>query len=178
MDAPFNWGSLVGRDILAFGPRRAHDRTNKRMTPRQALSFVQKHGVVLASANGPVPRMTEIIAEEPIKGSWWGHPKSRQIYSVLRILENSPDILVCRLVNGKVTFVHRRLWPAVVRAADSFPAEHLAQLHDEHTDAGHHASRTVPFPEWVEKKTLAQAHTLSKQEAFTALGDWSVPRPG
>jgi hypothetical protein len=146
------------------------------VTPKQALSFVQKHGVVLASAKGPVPRMTEIIAKVAIKGSWWGHPKSRQIYSALQSLENSPDILVCRLVEGKVTFVHRRLWPALARAASGFPAEHVAQIHDKHTAAGHHVSRSVPFPEWADKKTLAHARVLSGQEALAALGSWALPR--
>ena len=144
------------------------------MTPRQALAFVKNHGVVLASAKGPVPRMTETIAGDAITGSWWAHPKSRQIYSTLRSLEQSPDVLVCRLVAGKVSFVHRRLWPALVRAADNFPAAHLARLHDEHTAAGHHVSRSVAFPKWVEKKTVAQAQTLSQQQALAALGTWAA----
>jgi hypothetical protein len=144
------------------------------MTPKQALAFVKNHGVVLASAKGPVPRMTEIIAGEAITGSWWAHPKSRQIYATLRSLEHSPDVLVCRLVAGKVSFVHRRLWPALVRAADSFPAAHLAQRHDEHTAAGHHVSSSVAFAKWVDKKTLAQARTLSEQQALAALGAWAA----
>ncbi|HWM61092.1 MAG TPA: hypothetical protein VNN98_03020 [Rhizomicrobium sp.] len=146
------------------------------MTPKQALVFVKKHGVVLASAKGPVPRMTEIIAGETIKASWWAHAKSRQIYAVLRSLENDPDILVCRLVGGKVSFVHRRLWPALIRAAKNFPAEHLAQQHDEHTKAGHHVGRSVKFPKWADKKTLAQARDLSEQDALAMLGAWASPR--
>src|SRR5882757_3792421 len=145
------------------------------MTPKQALVFVKKHGVVLASAKGPVPRMTEIIAGETIKGSWWAHAKSRQIYAVLRSLEKDPDILVCRLAGGKVSFVHRRLWPALIRAAKNFPAEHLAQQHDEHTKAGHHVSRSIPFPKWVDKKTLAQARDLNEQDALAMLGACATP---
>jgi hypothetical protein len=146
------------------------------MTPKQALAFVKKHGVVLASAKGPVPRMTEIIAGEAIKGSWWAHAQSRQIYATLRSLEKDPDILVCRLVGGKVSFVHRRLWPALIRAAKTFPPEHLAQQHDEHTMAGHHVSRSVPFPKWADKKTLAQARDLSEQDALAMLGACAPPR--
>jgi hypothetical protein len=48
------------------------------MTADDAIAFVQKHGVVLASAKGPVPRLTEAIVGEPIQGSWWSHPKSHQ----------------------------------------------------------------------------------------------------
>ncbi|HWX90352.1 MAG TPA: hypothetical protein VNY75_08610 [Rhizomicrobium sp.] len=146
------------------------------MTPKQALAFVKNHGVVLASAKGPVPRMTEIIAGDAITGSWWAHPKSRQIYATLQSLEHSPDVLVCRLVAGKVSFVHRRLWPALVRAAGNFPVAHLAQRHDEHTAAGHHVSRSVAFPKWADKKTLAQAQTLSEPQALAALGAWAAAR--
>ena len=50
------------------------------MTAAEALAFIEQRGVVLASAKGPVPRLTEAIAGEPIKGSWWGHPKGQQIF--------------------------------------------------------------------------------------------------
>src|SRR6266853_414199 len=89
------------------------------MTIDQAKSFVQKHGVVLASGKGPVPRLTEAIVSEPIAGSWWSHPKAHQIFAVLQAVVESRDVLVCRLVGGKVSLVHRRLWPALVRAAGS-----------------------------------------------------------
>jgi hypothetical protein len=35
------------------------------MTAVEALAFVEAHGVVLVSAKGPVPRLTEAIAGEP-----------------------------------------------------------------------------------------------------------------
>src|SRR5438876_7163852 len=41
------------------------------MTPKQALSFVKTHGIVLESARGPVPNLAETIAGQPISGSWW-----------------------------------------------------------------------------------------------------------
>jgi hypothetical protein len=143
------------------------------MTPDQALSLVRERGVVLASAKGPVPCMTAIIVGEAIKGSWWAHPKGREIFAILRSLEESPEILVCRLVAGKVTFVHRRLWPALTRAAGYFPAEHLARIRQEHTEAGHHINRTVPFPDWADAESVAQAQALSEPEALAALGDWA-----
>src|SRR5205823_5482417 len=75
------------------------------MTIDQAKSFVQKHGVVLVSGKGPVPRLTEAIASEPISGSWWGHPKAHEIFAVLQAVVESGDVLVCRLVEGKVSLV-------------------------------------------------------------------------
>src|ERR1700674_657401 len=143
------------------------------MTAAEAISFIQKHGVVLASAKGPVPRLTEAIAAEPIKGSWWAHPKSQQIFAVLQAVTDSDDVLVCRLVNGKVTFVHRRLWPALVRVAKRFPSAQIAQVHEEHTTSGRHVTREVPFPKGVPAKVIKQAKGMSEKKALEALGKWA-----
>jgi len=48
------------------------------MTPRKALAFVRKHGVVLESAQGPVPSLARAIAGERIRGSWWGQPPAAE----------------------------------------------------------------------------------------------------
>ena len=150
------------------------------MTVNEAMAFIHEHGVVLESAKGPVPRMAEVIAGEPIKGSWWAHPKGHSIFAVFEKVKASQDVLVCRLVDGKVTFVHRRLWPALVRAAKRFSADQLAQVHEEHTAAGHHVSRSVPFPKWVPADVADAARRLDEREALAALGEWTassaVPR--
>ena len=147
--------------------------SNQSMTTREAITFIKQHGVVLASAKGPVPRLTEAITGEAIKGSWWGHPKSQQIFAVLQAVEDSQDVLVCRLVDGKVTFVHRRLWPALVRVAKKFPADRVSQVHEEHTASGRHVTREVAFPKWVPPDVAEQAKLLSEQEAFDELGSWA-----
>jgi hypothetical protein len=144
------------------------------MTTDEAIAFVQKHGIVLASAKGPVPRLTEAIAGEPIKGSWWSHPKSHQIFAVFQAVTDSEDVLVCRLVNGKITFVHRRLWPALARVAERFPAARIAQVHEEHTASGRHVTREVLFPKWVPSGALEHARSMSEQEALDALGAWAL----
>ena len=145
------------------------------MTAAEAISFIQEHGVVLASAKGPVPRLAEAIVNEPIKGSWWAHPKSQQIFAILQAVADSQDVLVCRLVNGKVTFIHRRLWPALVRAAKRFPSARTAQIHEEHTASGRHVTREVPFPQWAPPEVREQAKAMSEEEALTALGSWASP---
>src|ERR1700736_1466812 len=98
------------------------------MTPAQALAFVRRHGVVLESGSGPVPSLTAAIAGGPIRGSWWAHALRREMFSLTRSVRDSPDVLVCRLVDGKVTFVHRRLWPALVRLAGRFFKDRLAAV--------------------------------------------------
>src|SRR5258707_2930047 len=98
------------------------------MTATEAIAFVRQHGVVLVSANGAVPRLTEAIAGESIKGSWWAHPKSHQIFAILHAVTDSEDMLVCRLVDGKLTLGHRRRWPALVRGANRFSATQIAKV--------------------------------------------------
>jgi hypothetical protein len=143
------------------------------MTTAEAISFIQAHGVVLASAKGPVPRLTEAVVNEPIRGSWWAHPQSQQIFAVLQAVADSEDVLVCRLVNRKVTLVHRRLWPALVRVAKRFPSAQIAQIHEEHTASGRHVTREVPFPQWAPPEVVDQAKAMSEKEALSALGPWA-----
>lgn len=138
------------------------------------MAFVREHGVVLESAKGAVPRLTEAIVREPIKGSWWGHPKSHQIFAILQAVTESKDILVCRLVGGKVTLVHRRLWPALVRLAERFQPDQIARIRQEHTPSGQHVIREVPFPKWVPAEVKSEARRIGEQEALAALGPWAT----
>ena len=140
------------------------------MTTRDALSFVRKHGIVLMSARGPVPNLAHAIAGEPIRGSWWAHPKSQLIYKVTESVCDSKQVLVCRLVDGKVTFVHRRVWPAVVRLADRFQKESLAAIRQIHTASGRHVVEETPYPRWVPKEMVQAARRMSEAEAVAALG--------
>jgi hypothetical protein len=139
------------------------------VTPTEAIAFVKHHGVVLAAARGPIPSLAEAIAGEPIRGSWWGHPKSRTIFRASRVICESPDILVCKLVEGKVTYVHRRLWPALVKLESRFGRERLAKVWDEHTQTGVHVSRQLSFPEWVPADVIKDADALSIAEAERVL---------
>ena len=142
------------------------------MTAAEALAFIEKQGVVLVSAKGPVPRLTEAIAGEPIKGSWWGHPKGQQIFVILEAVTASEDVLVCRLIKGKVTLVHRRLWPALVRIADRFTPDQVAQVQQEHTTSGRHTNKEVPFPHWAPAAVVKRAKAMSEDNAIAALGEW------
>jgi len=144
------------------------------MTPKQGLAFVKRHGVVLQSARGPVPSLAEAIAGEPIRGSWWGHPKGHEIFRVAEAIGESSEVLVCKLVDGKVTFIHRRLWPALVKLASRFREDQLAKVWNEHTPTGAHRSRRMPYPEWVPSEVLGHAQRLSNAEAEQILSSWPV----
>jgi hypothetical protein len=142
------------------------------MTSRQALAFIRKHGVVLEAARGPFPSLAQVIAGEPIRGSWWSHPKSQEIFAVTRAVRDSEDVLVCRLIKGKVTFVHRRLWPAVVRAAGRLPSAHLSQVREVHASSGRHVTKEVLFPDWVPSSVRAAARSLSEEAAVAEFAAW------
>jgi hypothetical protein len=139
------------------------------MTPRQAVAFVRKHGVVLESGRGPTPSLAEAVANGPIKGNWWSHRKGKEIFALTRFVRDCEDVLVCRAAGGKITFVHRRLWPALVRLANTLPRAHVARLREEHMSSGRHVVRTVPFPRWVPEDISILANKLNEAEARTIL---------
>jgi hypothetical protein len=142
------------------------------MTAAEALTFVRKHGVVLEAATGPVPSLAGVIAGAPIRGSWWSHAKGGEIFKLTRAVRDSPDVLVCRLVDGKITYVHRRLWPALVCAAKRFPRDYLAQVNEKHTASGRHVKEDIAFPGWVSLEVSAAADQLDEESAFAQLGSW------
>jgi len=139
------------------------------------ISFVEQHGIVLASAKGPVPSLAEAIAGEPIIGSWWSHPKAQVIFDALSEIDDDVDIRCFKLVDGKVTFVHRRLWPALVRLAREgrIPAERAASVQQEHMPTGEHRNLVTPFPDWVPEDVAAAAERLSTDSARSQLGAWT-----
>src|SRR5262245_45517755 len=151
-----------------------HGFTDRRstMTTRQALAFIRKHGVVLESARGPAPSLAEAIVGAPLRGRWWSHRKGREIFAVTRAVRESDDVLVCRLVGGKITFVHRRMWPALVRLGDGLSRQRLSQLREVHTSSGQHVTKEIPFPDWVPPAVGAAARRLSEEAARAELADF------
>ena len=74
-----------------------------------------------------------------------------------------------KLVDGKVTLVHRRIWPALVRLADQLGASRLAALHQEHTSSGAHRSTSTPFPDWVPADVMTEGASLRYEDAIAQL---------
>ncbi len=139
------------------------------MTPKQAVAWIKKCGIAVESARATVPSLAQGIAGEPIRGSWWSHPKGNDIFRLSRAIRRSPDVLVCRLVDGKITYVHRRLWPALVSLAGRFSKQRLAALKEVHTPAGQHKLLVTPFPDWVPGEILQAAQKLTEEEAASQL---------
>jgi hypothetical protein len=77
------------------------------------LAVLDRDGLLLMT-DASLPSLVALVAGGPIGGSWWGHPRGGEIYHLANALAHQPDVMLVKLVAGKKTFVHRRLWPAVV----------------------------------------------------------------
>lgn len=157
-------------------PRKTSTRAPRQgaAEPSRWVHFIEQFGVVLASARGPVPSIAEQIAGEPIVGSWWSHPKAHEIFEVLSGIDDDVDVRCFKLVDNKVTFVHRRLWPALVRLAREgvLAAERVASIQQEHMPTGEHRNVVTPFPDWVPEEAAEAADALSVEAARHRLGAW------
>jgi hypothetical protein len=140
-----------------------------------AATALVEYGMLLESARGPLPNVAELVAGEPIRGSWWSHPGSHAIFAEINELAASPDVVRTRLLNGKVTLVHRRLWPALVCLAERFRAERLAAIVEEHTETGAHRVTEQPFPDWVPADARRAGVELSVDEALAMLPECLRP---
>jgi hypothetical protein len=77
------------------------------------MALLEKWGLLLLQ-DPKFPSLVGLIAGEPVRSSWWGHPEGSAIFHVAEELDDHPDVATTKLVSGKVTFVHRSLWPQVM----------------------------------------------------------------
>lgn len=95
----------------------------------RALARLREHGVLLQT-DANLPSISFLIAGEPVRGSWWSHPAGRAIFRVNGELEDHPDVLMAKLISGKITFIHRALWAAVLsvgRAREPWQMDRLSR---------------------------------------------------
>ncbi len=134
-----------------------------------ALAFVAKHGIVRFAGRGPGPSLVDAIAGDAIAGSWWGHRAGQRIFRIANDLAESRDILWCRLLGGKRTLIHRRLWPAIARLAGELPPDWIASVRQEHTATGAHRSVVEPFSKWAARELPEGEGQLTREEALTMM---------
>ena len=129
---------------------------------QRVLEVLQRFGLLL-EADTQLPSVAGIVTQEPIRGSWWGHPQGKIIYEVLMRLDSRTDILAAKLISGKVTFIQRRLWPALIgvgMARESWQLENLTYTARE-------------LYTTVTKENVLQTDQLEKLSSFKpkSLGD-------
>jgi hypothetical protein len=90
----------------------------QRVDSSALLTVLERDGLLLVS-DPLLPSLTSLVVGAPVGGSWWGHPRGNEIYRLLNELAERPQVLTVKLVSAKVTFVHQRLWPAVVGVGQS-----------------------------------------------------------
>ena len=73
---------------------------------------LQNDGFLLLS-DSDLPNVSRLVAGETVRGSWWSHKRGRAIFAVAEMLDDHSDVLIVKLISGKVTFVHRKLWNRV-----------------------------------------------------------------
>ena len=140
------------------------------MTPDEAKAFLEQEGVLLENARGKAESVSHTIAGGPIKGGWTKHPKGPEILAATRALREDENTLVCRIAKGKITFIHRRLWAAVVRLSDELDIENLSSIRENHTGTRTNQVDEVPFPDWVPEDVWDAAAELSKDQAREQIG--------
>jgi hypothetical protein len=84
---------------------------------RQALEALERTGLLFLH-DARRPSLTALVAGEPVRGSWWGHAAGQRIFQVANALADGSDVAFVPLLEGKVTLVHRRLWPALVSVGE------------------------------------------------------------
>jgi len=80
-----------------------------------ALTLLREHRVVTVTPCGSLPSIVRQVVGGPVKGSWWGHPDGKLIFRICSALAEHDEALAVKLVDGKITFVYRTLWPVLLR---------------------------------------------------------------
>lgn len=112
---------------------RAPARGRARVPPtvretRHLLRILRAQGLLLKQDRA-LANVVSILVGHSVAGSWWAHREAHRIFRALSALAHRPEVLVAKLVAGKDTFVHRRLWPALVgvgRAREPWQLSHLS----------------------------------------------------
>jgi hypothetical protein len=90
--------------------RSKHTPADVKRAVQRVRAVLDREGLLICH-DPEIASATAIIAGEPIRGTWWGHPKGSLIYDALGALEY--DVAWPKLVKAKMTLVHRKLWPAL-----------------------------------------------------------------
>ena len=133
------------------------------------LLNLQANGFLLES-DPKLPSVCSLIAGTALRGSWWSDPLAQTIFQVNERLEDHPDVLITKLVSGKVTFVHRKIWAEVVtigRSRESWQLKNLPvpvlSLLKRVDSANSITSADIEWPQETKMKLGDAARVLEKR---------------
>ncbi|MGO9449702.1 MAG: hypothetical protein ACLQDV_01465 [Candidatus Binataceae bacterium] len=78
----------------------------------EALAELKRRGLMMVH-DRVFPSLTGLTIGEEIRGSWWAHPLSNDVYMMSQQLQHCGDVMLTKLVSVKETYLHRRLWPHI-----------------------------------------------------------------
>jgi hypothetical protein len=79
----------------------------------EVLAEIRRRGLLLVH-DKTFPSLTRLTIGEPVRGSWWAHPLSNDVYMVSQRLQHCGEVALIKLVSGKETYLHRQWWPHLV----------------------------------------------------------------
>lgn len=71
----------------------------------------------MLSSDQALPSLPSLVVERDVRGSWWADPEASLIYESARRLAAHPDVIQVVLVSAKLTYLHKRLAPALQAVA-------------------------------------------------------------
>jgi hypothetical protein len=139
------------------------------------------HYGLLLTQDKLVPSVVGIVTGESLRASWWNHPKSHLIFSILSALSDHPQVTLTKLLAGKDTFVHSDLWPALLSVAGARDEWQLRGLSAAAADLLERVERMSPVRatgaacKELQARLLAPAHEIHTADGRheTVVERWS-----
>jgi hypothetical protein len=141
-------------------------------TTQSVLADLASYGFLLVQ-DPELPSVATLVAGDVVKGSWWGHKKSHEIFRTLEELDDVDEVLVCKLVARKTTLVHRRIWPALIaiaRSRETWQLDGLSQDAQRLFDEVERASSSVRAADGTSAKELEQRLLVRSRQVHTERG--------
>ena len=113
------------------------------------LDAIAEHGLLLLQDKQLANAVTCITGER-LSGSWWSHPRAQEIFDAVDALPDD-QVIATKLVAGKVTFVHRSLWPDLLAVVEG------EREYQVHTESGRHEKRFEPWSAWAKRMKVRGA---------------------
>jgi len=135
------------------------------------LDRLQEYDLLL-DVDPKFPSVTGLVAGDTGGRSWWTHPQAKQMYGLCCALGDHPDVLVVKLVSGKVTSIHRPLWPAIVAIGTAREPWQLEGLSTEakallkKTDGGRQVEASGDPVRELEARLLVHAMSVHTEGGF------------
>ena len=100
------------------------------MKLKDLLERLQEFDLLL-DTDPKFPSISGLVAGSSVRGSWWAHPQAHEMFGLACELRSHPDVLMVKLISGKVTLIYRPLWPAVFAVGTAREAWQMKALSKE-----------------------------------------------